>query len=210
MTALKTVFMTMTLMAAAGTASALSVDLGSGLGRGKAIEMAAARFDRADVNGDGILSREEMQSQHAARKKSPTADDRNAQDAVKGERVEGIRRGRAIAKAVARFDRADTNADGILSRDEMKAQRSARKEKINERRHGVDADHHDKSDTLKDSDQEPRLGGMRKPGYERPMLVEEIFMIADTDNSGEISIEELSRVLRKFKEFKLQGGTHAE
>ncbi len=115
----------------------------------------AARFAKADTNGDGALTQAEMAAAQEARKAT-----REARRAERGDRAEGqhadrrghgkrggkhhgMRGGKRMlqmadtnndgaisqaefqAAALARFDKADANADGTVTAEEHKAAREA-------------------------------------------------------------------------------------
>lgn len=77
-------------------------------------EAAAARFAQADTNGDGVLSAEEMTAAAQARSAKATGD--------------------RVAK---RIEKLDTNGDGQLSLDEMQARGTERLDRMFDR---ADAD----------------------------------------------------------------------
>lgn len=85
-------------------------------------------FERFDADGDGAITREEMEQAHAAAKEN-----REARRSKKHER-KGGERGAGAKKA---FEQADSDGDGTLSRSELLAQNEARVDKMMER---LDAD----------------------------------------------------------------------
>ncbi|AQR61009.1 hypothetical protein BZG35_04540 [Brevundimonas sp. LM2] len=105
-------------------------------------QQASARFDRADVDGNGSLSREEFVTLHGERGgrggRGPGGEDRGPRAA----RDRGERGPVAIAEVQARstaaFARMDTDGDGYLTAEERQAargeMRKARHEHRGERR----------------------------------------------------------------------------
>ncbi|THH35729.1 calcium-binding protein [Aliishimia ponticola] len=97
-----------------------------------------ARFTSADTNGDGMLSAEELEAQMAARAKDRAAKmvermDENGDGQISQDELPKPRRGGGERM----FDRADANDDGALSKEEFEAA----VEKM-QKRHGKK--HHDK------------------------------------------------------------------
>jgi Ca2+-binding EF-hand superfamily protein len=111
--------------------------------RADRIEQAAARFDAADKDGDGFLNAEEARSaakdRHA--KKGGKKVDREPREGGKeregksGKRAfEPISRASVLKKAGERFDQADKDGDGVLSREEARAAKKAWGGKMKDRR----------------------------------------------------------------------------
>ena len=78
-----------------------------------ALPRLAERFDAIDTNHDGQLTKDEMRAFHEAQRGSH------------GKALLGpdgkITRDAFLAKAAARFDAMDTNKDGVVTADELKA-----------------------------------------------------------------------------------------
>lgn len=84
-------------------------------------ERSAGLIEKADANGDGAVSKEEMTSYREARRAERRAErnpDKNDDGVV--DRTE------FIIAAQDRFDRLDTNSDGVLSEDEQPRRRGHR------------------------------------------------------------------------------------
>ncbi|SIT18484.1 EF-hand domain-containing protein [Paracoccus saliphilus] len=81
-------------------------------------------FERFDANGDGAITREEMEQAQAAAKEK-----RDTRRSKKHERKGGERG----AGAKAAFEQADSDGDGALSRSELLARNEARVDKMIER-----------------------------------------------------------------------------
>jgi hypothetical protein len=74
----------------------------------------AGKFDQIDVNKDGFLSQNEMQTFAQANRM-----DQDGNGSITREEAT------KHPKLAENFDKIDTNKDGVLSRDEMKAARKA-------------------------------------------------------------------------------------
>lgn len=109
-------------LAAALSVAALSVQAQDAPGkhpmteitRAEALERAAERFDRADANGDGVLTHDEMRA--AARKMR--GERRNRDDRMRPEQREEGQHGKRGARA---FDLMDTDGNGEISRADFDA-----------------------------------------------------------------------------------------
>lgn len=84
-----------------------------------ALPRIAERFATIDANGDGQISVDELRASH--RKMRGEAFLKRLDTDGDGK----VSRAEALAKATARFDLADANKDGFLTREEMAAARQA-------------------------------------------------------------------------------------
>jgi hypothetical protein len=92
---------------------------GSRMGPGMGPRMS---FEELDANGDGQITKDEMQAQAQARFK---AVDTDGNGAISLEEMQAQARQRADAHAAEMFKQMDENGDGMISPDEMKGPRRA-------------------------------------------------------------------------------------
>lgn len=79
------------------------------------VERALARFDAADTDANGELSREEVSALREGMRGKPRREgDKSAERAP-------LTREKVLTDATERFESADANSDGILSMEEMRA-----------------------------------------------------------------------------------------
>ena len=85
----------------------------------------------ADMDGDGVVTRAEFDLQAAERFDSADAD---FDGALSRDEMRAAREARRTAREAARFDRLDADGDGAVSRAEFEAAASARREQAQQRR----------------------------------------------------------------------------
>ena len=83
----------------------------------------APRHARGDIDNDGRLSQAEFVDARIARL---TAQDANGDGSVSREEMQAAKQARRVERADARFTRMDANADGAISRAEYDAGHAAR------------------------------------------------------------------------------------
>ncbi len=86
----------------------------------KALPRIAAHFDEIDANKDGQITMEELRAFHASRHGEHAGAFMKRMDTDNDGKIS---KAEALAAAAARFDAADTNKDGFLTPDELKAAR---------------------------------------------------------------------------------------
>ena len=82
----------------------------------------AAHFDEIDTNKDNQITMEELRAFHAGRHGDHAGAFMKRMDTDNDGRIS---KAEALAAAAARFDAADTNKDGFLTPDEIKAARKS-------------------------------------------------------------------------------------
>jgi Ca2+-binding EF-hand superfamily protein len=115
-----------------------------------------------------------------------------------------ITRGEALTMAAERFDRADTNGDGILTQDEIRASMEAMRDKMDGPRgergdRGEAGEHGDRGDHDKAGPRGDRGEGDMAKGKPSP---EKHFEKIDADASGTVSLEEFMAVPKKMAEHR--------
>lgn len=79
-------------------------------------DRAAMMIERIDTDGDGAISRAEMEAHHAARFE---AADTNNDGGISFEEMQAARERRAAEHAQRMFARMDANGDGVITPDEQ-------------------------------------------------------------------------------------------
>jgi hypothetical protein len=87
-----------------------------------ALPRIAAHFDEIDANKDGQITMEELRAFHAQRHADHAGAFMKRMDTDGDGRIS---KAEALAAAAARFDAVDTNKDGFITPDEMKAARKS-------------------------------------------------------------------------------------
>lgn len=103
----------------------------------------------------------------------------------KGEDRAGMTRAEVLERAAQSFDEADTDGDGTLSRDEMKARAKNMKE-------------------MHEARKEAR--GEFKPGEMRHKSPEDVFAKIDADGNGEITKSEFDDAIARMQEHARERG----
>jgi Ca2+-binding EF-hand superfamily protein len=136
---MKTTVAILTTLALAAAATLTFADSGSGRGgmverlkaadtnadgmisrdEAKALPRIASHFDAIDTNKDGQITMEELRAFHASHR----GEHGGAMKKMDTDNDGKVSKAEALAAAAARFDAADTNKDGFLTQDEMKAAR---------------------------------------------------------------------------------------
>ena len=119
-----------------------------------------------------------------------------------------ITRVEALQKAGERFDRADTNADGILTAEEMRAGMEKMREGKGDRPKGG-RQHFDKADadgsgalSFEEFKNAARKMSERRPDFSEDRaekMAEHVFKQIDTDNSGDLSKDEMKAAEKRHK-----------
>ena len=100
------------------------------------MEQAAGNmFDQIDSNGDGQVSREEMDG-HYMKRRAEREDARKRKHfgELDGDADGNVSREEFVSKMNERGNRADANGDGTVSKEEIEARREKMEEKMKERR----------------------------------------------------------------------------
>jgi Ca2+-binding EF-hand superfamily protein len=190
---------------AEGTHSAKSEgDAKSGITREEAIANAAERFDRADLNADGTLDRDEMKAQREAMK-----DHREARK----DEMAGKGKDRMVAKLAHAFKKADVDKSGELSfeefadfgkdragRDDAKAADRAGEAGPEKGVRPPLGDIHAGKYKPSDDDKGAREGheGHDRAGKHHPDP-EKMFERMDADGSGTVTVDEFKDALEKMR-----------
>ncbi|MEO8141780.1 MAG: hypothetical protein ABI617_03880 [Sphingomicrobium sp.] len=139
--------------------------------RDQAVAKVREHFAKMDVNRDGFVARDEMQSMRGHRQ---GMSDRRGRG---GDRV--ARNDRAGRNPGAAFDRFDANRDGMISRAEFGRARDVRQERRIAR------------DDARGKGRGNRIGGGRKAGG--------MMRLADLDRDGRVSLQEATTsALQRF------------
>lgn len=114
--------------AAASPAVAQQAAAAAGLTRDQVIAVAAATFDKLDLNDDGVITRAEAEQARAALAKGPdTNGSKKAEEFLDVVFAGGpqVDQKTFVAAAVARFDANDPNHDGVITFEEHDAKKGA-------------------------------------------------------------------------------------
>lgn len=181
-TALAAVLALTSTMAFAGNAPLAKMEAGedASITREDALARVAARFDRADVNGDGVLDATDREARKAAA--VDETEGKQGQRDVRGARKEGL-------KAMARmFEKADADGSGEVSFEEFaefgKAMHS-RMKADGPHGHMADGPRAEKGDhPHAEKGDHPRAGKGKRPDPDA------VFEHMDKDGDGMISKDE--------------------
>jgi len=173
---------------AAGTAGVLAVLAGAAIAQTATPTARAPHGMRADADADGRISRDEFVQGRVARL---TAVDANRDGSVSPEEMRSGMETRRNQQISARFDTADADGNGVLSREEFVSARSERGDRAGRDGHRRGGEHR--------GPRGPRMGGPERGdrGERGPVAIADVearttaaFARLDKDGDGYVTAEE--------------------